>query len=94
MKSIIHNIYFFQYIDKNLKGRILNNNEISKLKLINSPRQRRQKLDTKLPSVLTYIEVIKFIRSVSTGTVSNFYSVMSLLLRMCVKWKSAMRQLV
>jgi len=51
-------------------------------------------IDTKLTSVLTYIKVIKFIRFVSTGTVSNFYSVMSLLLRMCVKWKGAMRQLV
>jgi len=50
---------------------ILNNNEISKLKWFNSPWQRRQKLDRKLPSVLTYIEVIKFIRFVSTGTVST-----------------------
>jgi len=44
-------------------------------------------VDRKLASILTYIEVIKFIRFVSTGTVSNFYSVMSLLLKMCVKWR-------
>jgi hypothetical protein len=38
---------------------ILTINVVASLKLINSPRQRRQKLDRKLASVLINIEVIK-----------------------------------
>ena len=40
---------------------ILNNNEITKLKWFNSPRQRRQKLDRSLASVPKTIEAVKIL---------------------------------
>jgi hypothetical protein len=46
---------------------ILNNNEITKLKWFNSPRQRRQKLDRFFSKCTKTIEVIKFISSYPQG---------------------------
>jgi hypothetical protein len=65
---------------------ILNNNEISKLKWFNSPRQRRQKLDRLLASVLKMHRSNKIYKIRIHRDCFNFYSVVTLLLRMYVKW--------